>query len=64
MFLLNREAIKNGEQLSVKKKKNFAQKEYKDRRPIFDKSRIKILQFLINDNEYYDRMKDSTKKKT
>ena len=39
------------------------QKEYKDSRPAYDKSRIRMLHFLNNDNEYYDKMKQTTKDK-
>jgi len=39
------------------------QKEYKDSRPAYDKSRIRMLHFLNNDNEYFDKMKQTTKDK-
>ena len=39
------------------------QKEYKDSRPTFDKSRVRMLHYLNNDSDYYNRMKDATKKK-
>ncbi len=39
------------------------QKEYKDSRTPFDKSRVRMLHFINNDPEYYDKMKDATKKK-
>ena len=39
------------------------QKEYKDAKPLYDKSRVRMLHFLNNEPDYYSRMKDATKDK-
>lgn len=39
------------------------QREYKESRPTYDKSRVRMLHFLNNDANYYDRMKQTTKDK-
>ena len=39
------------------------QKEYKDAKPLYDKSRVRMLHFLNNETGYYERMKDTTKAK-
>ena len=39
------------------------QKEYKDAKPLIEKSRIRLLHFLNNDANYYSKMKPSTKEK-
>ena len=39
------------------------QKEYKDAKTLYDKSRVRMLHFLNNDAGYYERMKDTTKEK-
>jgi len=39
------------------------QKEYKDSRPVYDKSRVRMLHFLNNDPNYLDKMKQTTKDK-
>ena len=39
------------------------QKEYKDSRPLYDKSRVRMLHFLNNDANYYSKMKQQTKDK-
>ena len=39
------------------------QKEYKDNRPAYDKTRVRILYNLNHDPEYYNHMREATKKK-
>ena len=39
------------------------QKEYQDRKTLFEKARIKMLYYLNSDPEYYMKMKDETHKK-
>lgn len=39
------------------------QKEYKDSRPLYDKARVRMLHFLNNDPDYYNKMKQQTKDK-
>jgi hypothetical protein len=38
------------------------QKEYQDRKTLFEKARIKMLYYLNSDPEYYMKMKDDTHK--
>ena len=46
-----------------KEKVLLKQKEYKDSKSPFEKSRVRMLHFINNDPDYYDKMKDATKKK-
>jgi hypothetical protein len=39
------------------------QKEYQDKKSLFEKARIKMLYYLNSDPEYYKKMKDDTHKK-
>ena len=39
------------------------QKEYKDNRPAYDKTRVRILYNLNHDPDYYNSMREQTKKK-
>jgi len=60
----SRQLIRNKRYYDANKEKVLAkQKEYKDSRPLYDKSRVRMLHFLNNDPDYYSRMKQQTKDK-
>ena len=39
------------------------QREYQDKKSLFEKARIKILYYLNSDSDYYTKMKEKTKEK-
>ena len=60
----SRQLMRNKRYYDANKEKVLAkQKEYRDSRTVYDKSRVRTLHLLNNDPDYYSRMKQQTKDK-